>query len=146
MEIKTYIDKIMSSDNSDKKNKLVAFVSSLVEDYNREDKEEIERMLYEISEGKVLNEEKAGKIIDHMKPAGRKWSMEDTEGVRKQFGFEDIRPVDFWITMNSAYNDYNDIFKDNIELYAKFSKDFICDEDANEDKVYYYFSMIPKDR
>jgi hypothetical protein len=46
--------------------------------------------------------------------------------------------------MNSAYNDYNDIFKDNIEMYARYSKDFIQDEDAVEDKVYYYFSMIPK--
>ena len=46
--------------------------------------------------------------------------------------------------MNSAYNDYNDIFKDNVEWYAKFSKDFIDDEDAKEGKVYYYFSMIPK--
>jgi hypothetical protein len=46
--------------------------------------------------------------------------------------------------MNSAYNDYNDLFKDNIEYYAKFSKDFIKDEDAKEDKVYYYFSMIPR--
>ena len=34
--------------------------------------------------------------------------------------------------------------KDNVEYYAKFSKDFICDEDAKEDKVYYYFSMIPR--
>ena len=46
--------------------------------------------------------------------------------------------------MNSAYNDYSDIFKDNIDMYAKYSRDFICDEDAVDEKVYYYFSMIPK--
>lgn len=49
------------------------------------------------------------------------------------------------IVMNSAWNDYNDLFKDNVEWYAKFAYDFIKDEDAVEDKVYYYFTMIPKD-
>ena len=47
--------------------------------------------------------------------------------------------------MNSAYNDYNDIFKEDVGLYSRFSKDFIMDEDAVEDKVYYYFTMIPKE-
>ena len=41
--------------------------------------------------------------------------------------------------MNQLYRQ-----KDNIEWYAKFSKDFIDDEDAKEDKIYYYFSMIPR--
>lgn len=35
--------------------------------------------------------------------------------------------------------------KDNVEWYAKFSRDFIKDEDAVDDKVYYYFTMIPKE-
>jgi hypothetical protein len=38
-----------------------------------------------------------------------------------------------------------DIFKEDVGLYARFSKDFIMDEDAVEDKVYYYFTMIPKE-
>ena len=46
--------------------------------------------------------------------------------------------------MNSAINDYEDLFKDNIEWYAKFSKDFIDDEDAIDEKVYVYFMKIPK--
>jgi hypothetical protein len=46
--------------------------------------------------------------------------------------------------MNSAWNDYNDLFKDNIEYYARYSYDFIKDEDAVDDKVYYYFTMLPK--
>lgn len=144
MEIKKYVSKIMSSDNNDKKDELINFISHIIEHSNAIDKEEIERKLYEMSEGKVLNEEKAKGLIEDMKPYGMKWTLEDTEGVRKQYGYENIRPVDFWIVMNSAYNDYNDLFNDNVEYYAKFSKDFICDEDAKEDKVYYYFSMIPR--
>lgn len=38
-----------------------------------------------------------------------------------------------------------DIFKEDVGLYSRFSKDFIMDEDAVEDKVYYYFTMIPKE-
>ena len=95
-------------------------------------------------EGRVLNEERAKKLITEMKPYGMKWTLEETEGVRNQYGYNDIRPVDFWIVMNSAYNDYNDLFSDNIDYYARFSRDFIKDEDAKDDKVYYYFSMIPR--
>ncbi len=46
--------------------------------------------------------------------------------------------------MNSAYNDYEDLFKDSVEYYAKFSRDFIKDEDAVDEKVYIYFTKIPK--
>lgn len=144
MEIKKYITKILSSNNENKKEEMMEFLCDVFDDLDKDDYEEVERRFYEISEGKVLNEEKAKKLIETMKPYGMKWPMADTENVRITYGYENIRPVDFWVTMNSAYNDYNDIFKDNVELYAKFSKDFIMDEDAVEDKVYYYFTMIPK--
>lgn len=64
--------------------------------------------------------------------------------VKAQYGFMDIRDIDFWVVMNSAYNDYRDIFKENIEVYAKWSYAFIKDEDADEDKVFKYFTTIPK--
>ena len=143
MEIKKYIKKIMSSDNEDKKDQLAHWMCDILEHIDK-DMEETELELYELAEGRVLTEERAKGLIEHMKPFGMKWTLDDTEGVRKQYGYEDIRPVDFWIVMNSAYNDYNDLFGDNLEYYAKYSKDFIKDEDAKEDKVYYYFSMIPR--
>lgn len=141
MEMKKYIKKALASEDENKRTEMLDLICKVMKEY---DSEELERAVYEIAEGKVLNEEKAKALIEKMKPTGMKWTLEETEGVRTQFGFEDIRPVDFWIVMNSAYNDFNDIFKDNVELYAKYSKAFICDEDAKEDKVYYYFSMIPR--
>jgi len=144
MEMKKYIKKIISSDNETKKEEMIELLCEIFSEMEEDDREEIERHFYEISEGRILNEEKAKKLIEAMKPYGMKWTLDDTEGVRKQYGYENIRPVDFWITMNSAYNDYSDIFKDNIDMYAKYSRDFICDEDAVDEKVYYYFSMIPK--
>lgn len=73
-----------------------------------------------------------------------KWTLSDTEGVRKQYGYTTIRPIDFWIVLNSAYNDYHDLFNEDVDMYVKFAKDFIQDEDAEDDKVYTYFSEIPK--
>lgn len=61
-----------------------------------------------------------------------------------QYGFMNINDIDFWVVMNSAYNDYRDIFKENIEIYAKWSYAFIKDEDADEGKVFKYFTTIPK--
>ena len=145
METKHYLKKIMSSDSDSKKNEMVELICEVFEEIEDEDFEEVERRIYEISEGKVLNEEMAQHIISNMKPYGEKWKLADTENVRTTYGYENIKPVDFWIVMNSAYNDYNDIFKEDVSLYARFSRDFIKDEDAVEDKVYYYFSMIPKD-
>ena len=144
MENITYINKILTSEDLSKKEEFIKYVECLIEKTDDTKKEEMERWLYEISEGKVLNEKRASELIAAMKPHGQKWTLEETEGVRKQYEYETIRPVDFWIVMNSAYNDYEDIFKDNVEYYARFSKDFIQDEDAVDDKVYYYFSMIPK--
>lgn len=145
MEIKNYIEKIISCEDENKKDKMWKYISHFIDMYNQDDKEEIVRGLYELAEGKVLNEERAKYLIENMKPYGMKWDLQTTESVRSNNGYDDIRPVDFWIVMNSAYNDYNDIFKEDVNLYARFSKDFIQDEDAVEDKVYYYFSMIPKE-
>ena len=144
-ETKNYIKKILSSNDEKKHEHLVKEICHIMKKLDEEEKEEAERAFYEISEGTVLNEERAGYLISNMKPYGKKWELSDTESVRTNSGYEDIRSVDFWIVMNSAYNDYNDLFKDDVGLYARFSKDFIKDEDAVEDKVYYYFSMIPKE-
>jgi hypothetical protein len=144
---KYYVEKIITSKDPDKLKKLgdviidtISYMKSLdVEEY-----EDIECDLYEISEGRVLNEEKAKYIIENMKPYGIHWTLDQTEQVRKQYGLSTIRPIDFWVVMNSAYNDYHDLFENNLEMYVKFAKDFISDEDANEDKVYTYFMTIPK--
>lgn len=144
MEVKSYVEKIIASDNQEKKDKLINTICDMMEELDKECREDYEVEIYEIWEGKVLNEEKAKMLIDAMKPNGQKWTLEETNGVKAQFGYNDIRPVDFWIVMNSAWNDFYDLFKDNIEYYAKYSYDFIKDEDAVDDKVYYYFTMIPK--
>lgn len=146
---KEYIKKILASGDDRKHHEMLEYIECLLKKIeDEEEKECMERWLYEISEGRILNEMKADKLISKMKPFGKKWELADTENIRLNSGpgYEDIRPVDFWIVMNSAYNDYNDIFNDTVDYYARFSKDFIKDPDAVEDKVYYYFTMIPKEK
>ena len=95
MEMKKYIKKIISSDNETKKEEMIELLCEIFSEMEEDDREEIERHFYEISEGRILNEEKAKKLIEAMKPYGMKWTLDDTEGVRKQYGYENIRPVDF---------------------------------------------------
>lgn len=144
MKTRDYVDKILASDEN-KKIEMADLICEMMEDLKEKDIKEYERKIYEISEGRELNEDKARCLIEKMKPFGKKWEINETEEVKNAYGFTDLRSIDFWIVMNSAFNDYNDLFKDNVEWYAKFSKDFIKDEDAVDDKVYYYFTMIPKE-
>lgn len=141
-----YIDKIVESRDNDKMYELGCIVRDMMEYIEMEDAEEyakIDRKMYEIVNGKILTEEKAEEIIKHMLPDGMKWTMTQTEEVRNQYGIGNVRDVDFWVVMNMAWNDYKEVFGDNVEMYAKFSEAFIKDEDAVKSKVYDYFMNIP---
>lgn len=102
-----------------------------------------ETVLYEAYYGKKLTEELAEKIIHKMHPHGMKWTLEQTTEVMHAHGLS-LEPIDFWIVMNMAYNDYHKMFDEDLEKYVEFSKLFIEDEDAKECKVYEYFMKIPK--
>lgn len=68
---KYYIEKIISSRDSEKINKLADIMIdtiSYMKTLDKDEYEDIECELYEIAEGKVLNEEKAKHIIENMKP------------------------------------------------------------------------------
>ena len=142
-----YIKKILSTNNPEKimmLEDIMVDIISYIKTIDVREYEDIECELYEIAEGKNLTEEKAKGIINKMRPYGMKWTLEETERVRKVHNISNIAPVDFWVVMNMAYNDFHDIFEEDVELYARYTKDFILDEDANEHKIYNYFVVIPK--
>lgn len=105
--------------------------------------DKLEMKLYVAANGKKMNEEMATKIIQKMKPYGMKWTLEETSDILKEHRW-DLSNVDFWIVMNSAYNDFRELFGEDVETYAQYSKLFIKDSDAKEGKVYTYFTEIPK--
>jgi hypothetical protein len=102
-----------------------------------------ESILYEAYYGKKLTHELAEKKIHCMKPYGMKWTEEQTTEVMHGHGLS-LDPVEFWIVMNMAYNDYHDMFEEDLEKYVEYAKLFIKDDDAEEGKVYTYFTKIPK--
>jgi hypothetical protein len=70
--------------------------------------------------------------------------MEDTTGVKNQYGLSNINEIDFYVVMNSAYNDYHEMFDEDLEQYVKYTKLFIEDKDAKKGKVFTYFMYIPE--
>lgn len=71
-ETKNYIKKILSSNDEKKHEHLVKEICYIMKKLDEEEKEEAERAFYEISEGTILNEERAGYLINNMKPFGKK--------------------------------------------------------------------------
>ena len=107
--------------------------------------EKYKTQLYEMAYGKVISEKMAEEIITNMEPYHMRWSLEETRQVQRQYDIERIRDIDFWIVMNSAYNDYKELFDDNLDMYVKFAKLFIMDKDGKDDKVYLYFMNVVKE-
>ena len=99
--------------------------------------------LYERVYGKKLTEEYSKKIVSCMEPFGEHWNIEQVKGVMSQYGIS-LDPVDFYTVMNMAYNDYHELFEENLDMYIKYSKMFIEDKDAKEGKVYTYFTSVTK--
>ena len=147
MKIREYIAKIGENKNIEDMEKLGDMLADIIYDTKESHPEIYEKYkmcLYEMAYGKVLTEDMAENIVHKMKPDGEHWNIETTTSVKQQYGLNNISDVDFYVVMNMAYNDYKDVFGDDTEMYVKYSKAFILDEDAKEGKVFTYFMEIPK--
>lgn len=111
----------------------------IIKDYDEKCYKEFEMKLYKMAYGNHLNKSMAENIVNKMRPYGMRWNLEETESMQRQRGIEDIPKADFFVVINSAYNDYKDIFGEDLEGYIRFTIDFIKDEDAKEGKVFKYF-------
>ena len=100
--------------------------------------------LYKMAYGSKLSLDMAEEIVSKMKPHHMRWSYDETRDMQDQYGINNIDSIDFFVVINSAYNDYRDLFNENVENYIKFTIDFIEDEDARDDKVFSYFTQIPR--
>jgi len=146
MDIEEIIETIVNNGRVEDMQELSDMLEDTLEDmkeYYPEEYKKYEIKLYEMAYGCVLNEEMAKDIVRKMRPFGEKWRIEETSNIQRDFGLN-FREPDFYIVMNSAYNDYNNLFRDNIEMYVQFASDFINDEDAKRDKVYLYYTTIPE--
>lgn len=140
-----YIERIIDGGDINKMHELSEILEELLEGLKKTDEElykEYELELYEMAYGRKLNEEMAEEIVSKMRPYRKRWTIGETRDMQMRYGATDIDEIDFFVVINSAYNDYRDIFQDNIEDYVMFTIDFIRDEDAKTDKVFLYFTTI----
>lgn len=147
MDIEDIIQKIIDNGSIEDMHKLSDILEDsleMLEKYDPEYYKKYEMDLYKMAYGSVLNEKMAQEIVSKMRPYRMRWTIEETQEVQNQFGLEDISPIDFFVVMNQAYNDYKDLFNEDIEMYARYTNDFINDEDAKRDKVFIYFMEIPQ--
>lgn len=154
MKIRKYIKKIGENKNVEDMQELGDMLAEVI--YNMKEShpeiyEKYKMELYVMAYGKVLTQEMAEEIVKKMQPYGEYWNFDTTTSVKNQFGIKDISDVDFYIVMNSKYNDNKDTVEkfitdenQQLEMYIDLTKDFVLDPDAKEGKVFSYFTTIPK--
>ena len=142
MDIEEYIEKIVDNGKIEDMQELSDMLEDtmeIIKDYDKECYKELEMKLYKMAYGNHLNKSMAEEIVHKMRPYGERFSFEETRNLQEQRGINDIDPIEFFVVLNSAYNDYKDIFSEDIEGYIRFTIDFIKDEDAKPNKVFKYF-------
>ena len=142
MDIEEYIERIVDSgkiEDMEELSDMLEDTMEIIKDYDKECYKDFEMKLYKMAYGSHLNKSMAQDIVNKMRPYGMRWNIEETESMQRQRGIEDIPKADFFVVINSAYNDYKDIFGEDLEGYIRFTIDFIKDEDAKEGKIFKYF-------
>lgn len=121
----------------------------------REHHEDTDRMQMGGSEGEEghqkLDKRTAMEWVNRMensdKSRGEHFTMEQTERVRKNKGWE-CDPVEFWVAMNAMWSDGAQTARkfgvDKLEYWAERAKEFLDDEDAVPDKMAKYYKYIVK--
>ncbi len=145
MDIEEYIEIIVQNgklEDMEELSDMLEDTMEIIKDYDNECYKEMEMKLYKMANGNRLNRKMAEEIVNKMRPYGKRWSIEETRQMQEQRGISNVSDVDFFIVINSAYNDYQNLFGDNIEDYVRFTMDFIQDEDAKQDKVFLYYTEI----
>lgn len=144
--IEHYIRKIVDEGDRNEMEELsdiLEEVIDLIKEYDENAYKKYTMCLYKMAYGEVLSEDMADEIIRKMHPYGMKWTLHEAEDIQNRYGI-DTRPVDFWIVINSAFNDFRNVFGDDLDTYVRYTEAFINDEDAKPGKVWKYFTEIPQ--
>lgn len=145
MHIKKYIREIVDDGSQQDMEKLADILEEVIEDMQEFDPQsyaKYEMCLYKMAYGEQLTEDLAQEIVNKMKPYGENFSLEQSREIQDRYSINNINDIDFYVVINSAFNDYRNLFGDDIEMYAMYTKDFIEDEDAKPKKVFRYFTQI----
>ena len=145
MDIEEYIEKIVENgkiEDMEELSDMLEITLEIVKNYDKECYKDLEMKLYKMAYGSHLNKKMAEKIVDKMRPYGMRWNFEETRNMLRQRGLNNIDENEFFTVINSGYNDYKNLFNEDVESYIRFAIDFIEDEDAKQGKVFKYFTQI----
>lgn len=140
---KMYLNKIDLSEHQNKIHDIIEMLMCNTEHSDYELYKHVQGELYEMANGKRLNDELAHEWVKNMKPVGEYWSKDNTIDAMRTLGYSD-EPVDFYIVANMMKNDYHDLIQGDDELALKLAHDWLNDEDAKECKLYEYWKHIIK--
>ena len=148
MKIREYIDKIGENRKPEDMEKLGDMLSELIymtKESHPELYEKYKMKLYGMAYNYKFTKEMAEEIVEDMKPRGEIWSYDTTTQVKNQYGLSNINAEDFYLVLNSLGNDYGDVINtDEVETYIRMARAWIEDKDAKENKIWIYFTKIPK--
>lgn len=147
MVIKEYLQKIIENGNIEDMKELSCMLDESIHKVKECDPDWFERKklkLYEMSHGKIVDEEMAKEWVNSMKPVGMHWNIEDTTNAMQKMGYNNLDRIQFFVVANMMYNDHYEIVKDNEEMALKLAKDWLDDIDAKESKLYEYWKYVIK--
>lgn len=147
MKVKEILGVIIDKGKVEDMYKLNEMLNNLVCDLKEQKPKlykEYKRELYEIAYGNVILKDKAEEIVSNMKPFGEHYTLEEANEIKETYSLKHTN-TDIYLVINSLYNDYQELFDSNDEMYAKLTKLWLNDEDSVEDKVYEYFMNIVKE-
>lgn len=147
MKIEHYIRKIV--DDGDRRemeelSDILVDVVDIIKKYDEDCYKEYKYKLRKMAYGDEITEEEAREIVRNMRPEGERWNIEQTSQMQRDYGYENIDSVKFYLVANQGFNDYREVFGDNLETYIRYTEAFINDPDAGPHKVEKYFLIIPK--
>lgn len=151
MKIKEYINKIVNTGNKEDMEELSEMLDEAILKLKMNDEEcynEYKMKLYEMANGKILDENMAEEWVMSMKPRAR-WTMEETDQVLKQYNITSIDSIDWYVVMNMLYSDMKSVLgsgddEESLTKYVNAAKDWLQDEDAGPDKLYNYWKYVAK--
>lgn len=147
MKVKEMLTKIIEKGNIEDMYKLNDMLDDLICDLKEQKPKlykEYKKELYELAYGNIILEDKAIEIVNNMKPYGEHYTIENSKEIKSEYSMKHS-VSDIYLVINSLYNDYCDLIGDNDEMYIKMTKLWLNDTDSVEDKVYVYFTEIPKE-
>jgi hypothetical protein len=145
--IEHYIRKIVDEGDQREMEKLSDILSEvidLIKDYDEDAYRRYKLCLYKMAYGNRLTKDMAEEIVDNMAPVGEKWTLHEAEQLQRDYGLDNIDTIEFYAVLNYSYNDFRDVFGDNLDMYIRYTQAFINDEDARPGKVAIYLLTIPK--